>query len=483
MPDYEVWITHFHITTCSTCADLNGRIFPVSQGPQPPLHTHCHCKRQLTTTEPPAPPPPIAPPPRTTTIADDFDTYGGDAIAPAGSDTLFWLALIRGEGDPAESGGIYPLLLDNAHVIEGDNAIKLPGEGYSRWYFKTYTPAADLTADGRFTAADYLCLSVYSDIAEQIYIIFRDTALRYAIYIASLSIGWNYLAVKRSSFTIPAGFDWTQIELFGTNNAAPYAADTWHDDMRIVTADPDDAARCNDTGGTWQFDGGVWHIYQDSHAAAYALGQIDTTDTARSTAIRQGDYTASNHFSGGVYLREVGSAGLLAFVIDAGNCYEVKLDADAGTLSLIRWMDGNPYTLVVEILTVDPDVSYLVGLQREGESLRVYCAPPGQSVFAAASLVATASDATYSQGHIGFAAYGINTRYFSVRAGANARYAAEYTDRTDALGHLHADGLVWYEIDGLADRAAWDTETVTLPELARRMKALIDDLKIDRLIN
>lgn len=35
----------------------------------------------------------------------------------------------------------------------------------------------------------------------------------------------------------------------------------------------------------------------------------------------------------------------------------------------------------------------------------------------------------------------------------------------------------WQDATGTADRTAFDTATVTLPQLAQRMKALLDDLK------
>ena len=47
----------------------------------------------------------------------------------------------------------------------------------------------------------------------------------------------------------------------------------------------------------------------------------------------------------------------------------------------------------------------------------------------------------------------------------------------DALTKQEQRLQAWQDATGTADRTAFDTATVTLPQLAQRVKALLDDLK------
>ena len=47
----------------------------------------------------------------------------------------------------------------------------------------------------------------------------------------------------------------------------------------------------------------------------------------------------------------------------------------------------------------------------------------------------------------------------------------------DALTKVEQRLQAWQDATGTADRTAFDTATVTLPQLAQRVKALLDDLK------
>jgi hypothetical protein len=151
------------------------------------------------------------------------------------------------------------------------------------------------------------------------------------------------------------------------------------DDFRIAKADPDAASTFNDTGAAWDFSSGVWHVYADLSGIPYSLGQIEQGGQ-RSTAIKQGNHIATNYFSGGLYLRAAGQAGLLAFATDEDNAYEIKIDSDANTVTLIRWTAGNSYTLHTTSEPIDVDTAYLVGLERDGQYLRIYCKALTQTV-------------------------------------------------------------------------------------------------------
>lgn len=48
---WERWWTASTEHTCATCAALHGSLFRRGEGPQPPIHLNCHCKRRYDHTE------------------------------------------------------------------------------------------------------------------------------------------------------------------------------------------------------------------------------------------------------------------------------------------------------------------------------------------------------------------------------------------------------------------------------------------------
>ncbi len=61
---WEAWRTREDERVCPECGPLDGRWFEAGSGPQPPLHSHCRCWREVVSVEcvsRPAPRP--APPP------------------------------------------------------------------------------------------------------------------------------------------------------------------------------------------------------------------------------------------------------------------------------------------------------------------------------------------------------------------------------------------------------------------------------------
>lgn len=42
---WEQWRTQFTEFTCARCAALDGALFRKGEGPRPPLHEHCRCRR------------------------------------------------------------------------------------------------------------------------------------------------------------------------------------------------------------------------------------------------------------------------------------------------------------------------------------------------------------------------------------------------------------------------------------------------------
>jgi hypothetical protein len=44
---WEQWVTQFTEFTCEVCASLDGVLFRQYEGPHPPLHPRCRCRRRF----------------------------------------------------------------------------------------------------------------------------------------------------------------------------------------------------------------------------------------------------------------------------------------------------------------------------------------------------------------------------------------------------------------------------------------------------
>jgi hypothetical protein len=485
------------------------------------------------------------------TLVENFDTYGGYEIEQGGSEGLCWLSLIEADGDVSETL-VNSAVLSPVGIVQGVTSVCL-GAGDSIERHGVF----DLTADGRITADDYICLTAWLSGApsgdQVIQVAFADAVARTELFSFVPVAGWNYVVVKRSSLVHTSGFNWAGVRSIFMNTAGTGVTAVYLDDLRIVKADPDDATTFNDTGRAWDFGGssplvfdsevsdplnlisgydgvtgvaltnsdsgvlyfqimqdaytvwyakffrdaactqfvgyagglivsgtaaihpmngsglggtldvivgtvvnvpivaswsmmlGVWHIYQDVVNVLDALGQIRSTASARYTALRTGDAALSNHFAAGVLLRAAGACGLLAFAIDGDNCYEIKIDSAASTVSLIAWVAGVATVLGAAAATFALNTAYYIGLLRDGPLLWVCVSESGDafSLFSAAARKLLISDSTYLIGRLGLVSYGVNSRFFHVRAGSPEHtVSAEFAFNADLLDGHHASELV-----------------------------------------
>lgn len=489
------------------------------------------------------------------TLLENFDTYGGYEVEQGGSEGLCWLSLIEAEGAVDETL-VNSAALSGTGAVQGVTAVCL-GAGD----FIERDGVFDLTADGRITADDYICLSAHlvgePSVNQIIQVAFVDDAARVELFSFTPFSGWNRLVVKRSALSHTPGFDWSDVRSIFMNTAGTGVVVVYLDDLRIVKADPDDAATFNDTGRAWDFGGdaplafdsevsdpldfvggytgltgvalansdqgvlylsiasttvmgvpassvliyrearrfaadlvgqgtsspggsggiapitplggsalggtliltepetplsgeasavwvvpaGIWHIYQDVANVLDTLGQVRSVADARYTALRTGDAALSNHFAAGVLLREAGACGLLAFCIDGDNCYEVKIDSVAGMVSLIAWVAGAATVLGAASTAFALNTAYYIGLLRDGPLLWVCVGGSGDafSLFSAAARKLLVSDSTYLIGRLGLVSYGVNSRFFHVRAGSPEHaLSAEFAFNADLLDGYHA---------------------------------------------
>ena len=381
---------------------------------------------------------------RLDTLRDDFDEYGGTELAQSGSSGLNWLAF-----DLQPGTGV----LDTTHFVEGidsvllDNTLDAEAEAI-------ISPAVDMGGDGRWTADDFICMYAWNQMSDP-YFKIEDSGSGYAKVVWTFTYGEDtFIAVKRSEF-VEYGINWAAVDrvAVGAPGIDVIGDPGWFDDLRIVKADPDDPTTFNDTGRAWDFFGaGVWHIYQDVTDIPFALGQIKTDAGTRYVALRAGEYVAENHFACGLLARAAGVVGLIAFAADKDNCYEIRLDTATNTVKLYKRVAGTDTLLDTATKTIDTDINYTVGIKRDGNYLSVYVSAVGvdDPVFTGTALLLFVDDDTFMGGKIGVVSYGINSRFFQVRAGSpehalTAEYAYE-SDRLDGYdasdlalaGHAHA---------------------------------------------
>jgi hypothetical protein len=419
------------------------------------------------------------------TISENFDSYGGDQAAQNANAALNWLSIAEADGDPDEY--LSNATLDSTHITQGNTAALGAAGTSTNSLTKNPDDGLDLSNDNRFTNSDYIVVSVYCANADQDFslaIVDIGAHLRFST-INDLPAGWNYLKIKRSDLSGTGDFDWSQVAVGFSrqqSGGSPGTGSVWIDDIRISKADPDDATTFNDTGSAWDFSAGTWHIYQDV-PGLYALGQIDTLATTRKVGIKTGSYAVSNHIATGLLLREDGAAGMLAMAVDASNGYEIKLDTAGDTAKLLKWVSGTSSELASVSISLAPNTRYYVGLKRSGDYLFAFLGTTPGNVFSAPNLFAFVNDTTYLQGKVGVTSYGVNSRFFQLRAGSPEHaLTAEYAFTTDPLGHIHATDNGWADATGTPTRSTFVTSTVTTEQLAERVKALIDDLKADGLI-
>ena len=70
---YEQWHTRGDMRVCGRCQALHGQEWKQGEGPQPPLHPGCRCRRRRSRVEWILPPPVSPGPPRGGEERDDDD--------------------------------------------------------------------------------------------------------------------------------------------------------------------------------------------------------------------------------------------------------------------------------------------------------------------------------------------------------------------------------------------------------------------------
>jgi hypothetical protein len=191
----------------------------------------------------------------------------------------------------------------------------------------------------------------------------------------------------------------------------------------------------------------------DSQATAFGLSLLDDADATAGRATL-GLGTAAT--------RNTGTSGTTVALLDGGNTWSA-LQTFTGS---IRISATSP-----EIAMVDSDTSgvnalgYLI-LRDSANTVRMRIGKP----FAGGAI-------TFDNTDDGFDFTKGGTRKFFIDTASNRiDIASGIVVRINSVQVLGARKTGWATATGTATRTTFDTATVTLPQLAERMKALIDDL-------
>lgn len=281
--------------------------------------------------------------------------------------------------------------------------------------FEQRTPVAavNLSCNGMFDNDDFICWAIYIDDITNIdtdgitYSLYSDAYVsnRYEANVAKadLATGWNFIAVKKSSF-VDKGGDWSSIvgTVLEIEVAAGQTATTYWDYSRVEKADPGDADNPNATGTAWDFSptGGAWTVTTDVLGAGSLLACLDNGATEK-TAICQTALDGDCQFRARVYAkRDSGSIG----IIWRSN-YAAMLDIADDEIQI--WEnDGGWGELDSDTLSCSADTWYTIGVIAKGSTFRVYATATSNlsdddDVFAAAYLQITVTDTTTSSGDAG----------------------------------------------------------------------------------
>ncbi len=379
-------------------------------------------------------------------IEDRFDGYGGSLISPL--DSLWWLKVADFDSDEVPNKMWYSyssiISLEQSTILEGDGALKITWQIDGGGAYRDFV--VDLSAEGRFTDDDYVCLAVYPHRpggATGIQIeIWEDGAnVFYYEWNGLINDAWNYLKAKKSDFSTGGTPHWdliTAIYIYfpDGDNAGDYLL---IDDLRIVKADEADSTTYSEVGNIWDFvpqqgDGAEWHIYPGNRpgepSKPFSLGQIKTAASPSTWYL--GYHTLADAYYAtavvGGYLKGIDGQIALAFCIQDATLatrtmYAVEADSANDKVRLVRWVNGSRTQIAQADFTFAPNQIVWLGTDwRDFDNenrIKVYASLTEGNVIQAANLVLSKIDANVDRGGpVGVMTKEANARFVDFRAGS-----------------------------------------------------------------
>ena len=339
-----------------------------------------------------------------------------------------WFYVARMEDDENWTG--YSSNIDDENYVEGNFALRFHVTSDIPVY-RDYLPYdKDMSIDGRFDDGDFVCLRMYFDDTTDFYslliFLFAPTyidSFSYELLIdgnGSISNGWNYIYIKKSSFAAGGSADWSDVIMLELEPMPikAYAVHCWMDYWTIEKADPDDADVPNATGDVWNFqpDAGVWTITEDvtEDTPGATLACLDVESGVEKVALLDKIIPSDVRLRARVYAkRDTGTVGVLWRAGDdcltegAEAGYALMLNTGGDTLSVLEYTTGTPTTLYSTGVTMEADRWYTLGIQAKGSAHRVYEALSSgldyddSEIFGDSHLKKSFTDATYASGKVG----------------------------------------------------------------------------------
>ncbi|MCL4301141.1 MAG: hypothetical protein KJ077_35745 [Anaerolineae bacterium] len=399
-------------------------------------------------------------------IQDKFDTYGGSTLAPL--DSLYWLSLAKVE--QSESWVLNSATWVSTNISEGAKGIRVvsvPGLPY----LVSLAKSMNLSQEGRFTNDDYLVIQ--TNIANYGWQKVTVTLYNSGSYPGGSGYRRTFdttvdfgspFVVKRSEFVAyGASPNWATIAgiQFYVEHQSGSVLDMTLDDIRIVKADPDNAAAYNDTGKAWDYaistdvyDASEWHIYAGNRTGEpgkpFGFGQVNhsTSPDHWYLAHKPVDTNVvSGTIQAGLFHKENGQNGLAFYIKDvtpdAWTMYAVETDNVGDTVKLVKWVDG----VRTELGSASFAFSFAAGgttgqtvwigadfsdYDTDGGRIKVYASTVEGNLIQAGNLKISVQDTEVgSGGTVGLLSYQANVRFVNFTAGSPAH--ADVADVAKAL--------------------------------------------------
>lgn len=196
------------------------------------------------------------------------------------------------------------------------------------------------------------------------------------------------------------------------------------DDLRMVTADPDDAATFNDTGDVWDTPSGTWHVYElDGEAKAFGQAETDGASVEK-TALIHVNYGADVIYRAKVRAkRDEGVVGIVFRCTDgtsgSEDCYAFLLDTTNDELLLRSYAAGVPSNVAAAVaFTSVIDTDYYLGVIVRGSSIEAFAATTVAALWETANRKFNETDGTHTTGQCGLMSIDTLGRFTDVRLDA-----------------------------------------------------------------
>ena len=396
-------------------------------------------------------------------VADNFASYENNWWMPM---AMFEPSETRSADGNGYSWGAYD------KRVEGDECGRAIGPTTSQQW--VYNPM-DLSSNGKFTEDDFVCLYIYCDAPintpDVIILIFIDDGwFRYGYDPygwGDLPAGASFLFPKKSDAYISAGANWATIRY--VSHTADHLTTSYIDCCRCERADPDDAAKPNATGRSWDFQPNTarWTITNDVTGFDASLACIDCSSGEKSAMymaqeIKTEFFLLTSVIQAKLEAGEVGVWFNLSDMTAASeDGYAFILDTVGNTAKLWKYAAGARTEKASYSITIDPDINYYVAISKNYDNIVCFVSATEANLYDMA--VANYTDPSpLTGGSIGFVCLDTLGRFNDLRV-----YAYDDTDYMESktlafMSDHHIGELITYDSDQprdvLVGRYAFDID-------------------------